>query len=447
MNIYIAGAGQVGFHLAQLLSQETHDVTVIDSDPDKLEQVDHTLDVSTVLGNAASIMVLQEAQAGAAELFVAATGSDATNLIAAAAAKGLGAGGAVARVQHAPYIESGILYEKVMDIDYVLSPEALVALEIANYIETPGLVAAEDFTNGRVQMRQVRALQSPTVDGRTLKDVFPPGSGVLLAVISRGNDVLIPHGDTIVEPGDLVALVGEREKMAAAQQAFQPAAAKLRNVFVMGGGTIGMRLAQALEKLPVSVKVFDRNLVRCHELAAQLKKAKVVHRDVTSRAELGQERVASADVFVATTRDDERNIVASVLAKEMGAAQTISVVHQPDFASLVQKLGIDHAVAPRASFANRILKVVHQARGACLAILGEGQAEILEFTVNGNAPVLGHRLKDVRGKFPRRALVATIQRNDQVIVASGDDEILAGDSVVVIAAADAVEATQKLFGR
>ncbi len=447
MNIFIAGGGRVGFHLAQLLSTENHDVTVIESDPNQLEQVDYALDASTVLGDAISIMLLKEVSVDAADLFVAATGSDEINLIAAAAAKGLGAKQVVARVHNMRYVESGILYEQVLAIDFVLSPEALTALEIANYIETPGIVAAEDFGRGMVQMRQMRVVKSPTVGGKTLKDVCPPGSGVLLGMISRNKTIVIPHGDTIIDAGDVVTLIGRREQMAEVQKLFKAAESKPRNVVIMGGSSIGLYLAQALEKRQRSVKLFDRNPARSKQLAATLKKTKVVCRDVTSRVALGQEHVETADVFVATTRDDARNIIASVLAKEMGASQTITVVHQPDFAPLVQKLGIDHAVTPRASLANRILKLVRQEKVSSLAVLEEGQVEILEFSVNGNTPIVGKRLKDVQSKFPRQALVATIQRGDQVIVPSGDDEILAGDTVVLIATAESVEAAQKLFLR
>ena len=447
MNIVIAGGGRVGFHAARLLSVDGHDVTVIESDPNKLEQIDYALDVSTVLGNAASAMLLQDIGVNRAQLFVAATGSDQTNLIAAAAAKGLGAKEVMARVRNVLFLESSILYESILGIDYILSPDALAALEIANYIETPGTVASQDFGRGLVQMRQMRVVKSPTIDGRTLKDVCPPGSGVLLGVISRGDQILIPHGDTIVEPGDVVTLVGRRDEMGAVQKLFKGAEPEPQSVVIMGGGDMGLHLAQALENRQRSVKLFDHNLNRCKKLAALLKKTKVVCRDVTSRTTLDQEHVERADVFVATTRDDERNIVASVLAKEVGASQTIAVVHQPDFAPLVQKLGIDHAVTPRASLAARILKLVRKEKVSSMAILEEGQVEILEFVVNGDTPIVGKRLKEVRAKFPQQSLVATIQRGNEVIVPSGEDQIQAGDSVVLIAQAEAVDAAQKLFLR
>ncbi len=447
MNVCIAGGGRVGFHVAKILSAEGHDVTVIESDANELEKVDHALDVRTVLGDAASVMLLRGIGIARTQLFVAATGSDEINLIAAAAAKQLGTKQVLARVHAALYIESSILYEQILGIDYVLSPEALTALAIANYIESPGIVAAEDFARGMVQMRHIRVTKSPTTNGKTLKDVFPTGSGVLLGMISRNGNILIPHGDAVVAPGDIVTVVGQREKMAEVQQLFKGTEPESRNITIMGGGSLALHLAQALEKGDRSVKLFEHNIERCTELATLLVKTKVVCQDATSRTALDQEGVETTDVFVATTRDDERNIMASVLAKEMGAAQTITVIHQPDFAPLVHKLGIDHAVTPRACLANSILKLIRQERMTSLAILEEGQVEILEFCVDSDTPIIGNRLIDVRTKFPLGALVAMIQRADKVFVPSGEDEILAGDTIVLIATADSAASARKLFLR
>ncbi len=446
MNIFIAGGGRVGFHLARILSSENHDVTVIERDPTRVEHVDNSLDVSTVTGNASSVMLLRDLGVGNADLFVSAAGSDEVNLVAAATAKGLGAKRVVARVDRPVYVESNILYESILGLDYLLSPNALTAVEIAKYIDNPGIVAMEDFGRGLIQMRQVRVAKTPG-QGRkkTLKNICPPGTGVLVGVVSRNGDITIPHGDATIEQGDLITLIGHRERMAPVLQRFQGTDPKPRNVFIMGAGSIGLHLAQTLENRLRSVTLLEINLKRCNDAAALLKRTNVVCQDGTSRLALEEEQIAKADVFVSTTNDDERNIMASVLAKELGAGQTVAVVHQPDFAPLVAKLGIDHAVTPRACIANRILTMVHQERVSSLAVLEEGSVEILEFAVRGAAPVIGKRLKDIQPKFPQGALVAAILRGDTVLVPGGDDEILAGDDVVVIAAADSLDAVQKLF--
>ncbi len=445
MNIFVAGGGRVGFHLARLLSIENHDVTVIEQGAGPFEQVDFALDVRTILGNAASVLLQQETGVADADLFVSMTGADEINLIAAATAKGLGAKQVVARVDDLVYIESNILYETILGIDYILSPNALSALEIAKSIESPGMVAAEEFARGLVQVRQLRVSQSPTTNGKTLQDVLPPGSGVLLGLITRKGVADIPHGDSVVEPGDLVTLIGRRDAMPHVQSLFQGTEQNLKNVVIMGGGQIGMHLAQVLETRRRSVKLFDLDMNRCNLLAGKLHKTKIVCRDATARGALDQENVESADVFVATTNDDERNIMASVLAKEVGVGHAIAVVHQPDFAPLALKLGIDHAVTPRACVANRVLRLVHQRSVTSLAVLEEGEVEVLEVAVTSDAPVLGRTLKDLRNKFPRGALVAAILRDDDVIVPSGDDQVQAGDSLVVIATPDSLDPVVGLF--
>lgn len=442
MNIFIAGGGRVGFHLARLLSAENHDITVIESDQNQVDHIDYSLDVSTVAGHAEDVLLLKSLEVGAADLYLSVTGDDEINLISATTAKGLGAQQVVARVHNRVYLESDILYETIMGIDYVLSPEALTSHEIVTYIENPGMVTMESFGRGLVEMRQIRVAKSPLKPNETLRDMTLP-SGVLLGVISRNGRVEIPHGDSTLEEHDLVTLIGRKERMDETQALFQGVEVNYDKVVIMGGSAIGLHLAQVLENHGRSVKLFEWNMARCKELATVLKKTKVVCRDATSRLALEQEHVDGADIFVSATRDDERNIMASILAKEVGVKETLAVVHQPDFAPLVAKLGIDHAVTPRACIANRILKLVNQKRVSSLAVLEEGQIEILEFKVSGDSPLLGKALVDIG--FPSNCLVASILRDENVIVPRGDDEIHGGDSIVVIAAAESLDSVQKLF--
>ncbi|MGI6461243.1 MAG: Trk system potassium transporter TrkA [Candidatus Hydrogenedentales bacterium] len=448
MDICIAGGGRVGFHLARLLAIENHDVTVIERDPVRAEQVDFALDVRTITGNASSMLVQKEAGVEDADVFVAATGADEVNLIAAATAKGLQAKTVVARVEDPEYLESTILFESVLGIDYLLSPDALSALEIGRYVEKPGIVASETFGRGVVQLQQLRVTKSPTTGGKLLRDVDLP-AGVLLGVISRKGATLIPHGDSIVEAGDLITLIGRPEQVESVKTLFHGAEPRLDRIVIMGGDHIGLHLAQILERGKYFVKLMDWNAEKCTELATKLNRATVICRNGASRAELEEEHIEDADVFVATTDDDEVNIMAGVLAKEIGATRAIAVVHEPDFASLVAKLGIDHVVTPRACLANRVLKLVHQDALQSIAVLEEGQVEIVEFAVDGEAPIIGKTLQEVFD--PRRgyrgALVGAIIRGEDVIVPRGSDKIQAGDSIIMIAAPDALDGALKLFIR
>jgi len=442
MNIFVAGGGRVGYHLARLLSLEHHDVTVIEREVGRVEQIDYALDVATVKGNAASVLVQQEAGVDAADLFVSVTGDDEVNFIAAATAKGLGAKKVVARVDNPVYIEDSPLYETILGIDYILSPDALTALDIVRYIESPGLLASEDFGRGKVQVRQFRADKTPLRNGQTLKDLKLP-EGVLLGVISRDGKAMVPQGDATVRIGDLVTFVGMRESIEKARMQFQDRSERMEKVIIMGGQSIGLHLAQTLENRNIGVKLFDWDLQRCRHLAAKLKKTKVVCRDATTRVSLEQEHVAGADLFVATTSEDDRNLMASVLAKEVGAHRAVAVVHQPDFAALVSKLGIDDAVTPRACIANRILRLAHSESKLSLAVMQEGDVEIMEYAVEAGAKLTEDPLKDLR--IPKETLVAAILRGDDVTIPRGDDQIQAGDSVVIILKPEKIDAVQKML--
>ena len=446
MHIVIAGGGRVGFHLARLLSSEHKDVTVIESDQGRLDEIDYALDVSTVKGDGSSVMLLQQVGVSDADLFVASMGVDETNLISAATAKGLGAKKVVARVDNPMYIESHILYETVLGLDFILSPDALAALEIAHYVENPGVISSEEFAHGLVQMRQIRVTHSPTRGGKTLRDVLPSGSGVLLGVINHDGKSIIPHGDTQVSNGDFITLIGHKERLGEVHALFREQTDKPRKVAIMGGSKIGFILAQALEGRVKTTKLFERNEERAQRLAEQLHTTKVVYRDAVSRESLEQEHISGFDVYVAATGDDERNIIGSVMAKEVGVEDVVAVVHQPDFAPLVQRLGIDLAVTPRTSIANRIIRLVHQKEVTSMAVIGEGQIEVVEITLSDNAQVVGARLRDLEIK-PGHALVAAIMREKQVVVPGGEDKLHAGDHVVVIATAASRESVQKLFKR
>lgn len=443
MKIFIAGGGRVGYHLARLLSGERQEVTVIETDPNRLEEIDYALDAGTVQGDGSSIMLLQSLGMQEADLFVASMGNDETNLIAAAAAKGLGARQVVARVDNPIYIESQMLYENILGVDFILSPDALAALEIAFYIENGGVIAEEAFAQGLVQMRQIRVSRTPTTDDKTLKDVIQPGTGVLVGVINRRGTTFIPHGDSRVEVGDYATLIGHREKLADVQRLFSEGDAKPQKVAIMGGGKIGMLLAHAIEDSVKMVKIFERRADRSTFLSEKLEKTRVVCRDALSRATLEQEHIDGFDVFVAGTGDDERNILAGVLAKEVGVRDVVAVVHQPDFAPLVSRLSIDLAVTPRTSIANRIIRLLHQREVTSLAVIGEGQVEVVEYTVHERSSVLGKQLRDL--KMPRGLLVAVIMRDKRVIVPGGNDEFHAGDHVIVIAQSKSLDAARKLF--
>lgn len=445
MNIIIAGGGRVGCHLARILGADRQNITIIESNAEHMEQVNHSLDVNTVFGDGSSALKLQSMGVGAADLFVASMGNNEMNLIAAASAKGLGAKQVVARVDNPMYIDSNILYESILGIDYILSPDALAALEIANYIENPGILASEEFGRGLIRMKQVRVSKTLPVEGYSLREIMPPKTGVLVGIVNHKGESIIPRGDTLIRTGDVVTLIGHRDGLSGVQRLFREDRPKIQRVAIMGGSTIGFRLAAALETQVSAVKIFERRKDRCTMLSERLKRAKVICRDATSRIALEQEHINQFDVFVAATRDDERNIMASVLAKEVGAKMVATIVYQPDFAPLVERLGIDLAITPHASISSRILRLAYQGRLTSLSIIGEGRIEVVEIEIGPKSSVLGRKISEYSAKFPRNALIAAILRGQQVIVPSGEDDLREEDSVVVIAFTEAVETARRML--
>lgn len=441
MDIYIAGGGRVGFHLARLLSSEKHSVTVLERDAARAREIDSVLDAQVLEGDASSALTLQETGAPNADLFVSMTGDDEVNLIAAAIAKGLGAKQTVARVEKTEYIEGSMLYEASLGIDFLLSPDALTALEIAEYIQSPGMLAAEQFGRGRVKMRQMRVNRLPA-RSVVLKDLRLP-QGVLVALIRRASHSFIPHGESRVEKGDVLVVIGEPSAVDEVQKTFAGTEPKPQKIAIMGGGEVGFHLSHLLEHQHEWVKIFEMSESRCKELAGKLARAEVLQADATKKSVLEEEFIGEADVFVATTDDDERNIMASLLAREVGAGMAICVVHQPDFAELVQKLGIDYTVTPRACVANRIMRLVHQKQFSSLAILEESGIELVEFFIKEDSSVANVPLEEIR--FPGGALVAAILRGKEVIVPRGSDRLQPGDSVIVVTSPETHNELLKLF--
>ncbi len=447
MNIFIMGGGRVGSHIAHLLSEEEYDITVIERNVKDYERLDLFLNARIVLGDGTSAVLLQSLDVEEADLFIACTGNDESNLIAASAAKGLGARQVLARVEKYVYVEESVLYEGFLNVDYILSPDALVAQEIVNYIIYPGVLAAEDFAKSHIQLRKVQVTNDAPACGKTLREMLPPGSGVLVGLVEREEKTYIPNGEHTIKPGDKVTLIGKRDKMHDTLQTFQGKEPRMQHVVIMGGGSIGRRIAQSLEGKVEAVKLFELQPEKALRIAAGFKKRniEVIQQDATSRANLKEQHIDNFDLFISTTEDDERNIIAAVVAHELKVPMSAVVVHHPDFVPLVRKLGIDMAVTPRNALANSVLKILRQQSVITSSILREGDVEVLEIALAISSPVVGKKLSELKGLLPRDVLIATVARGEDAFVPGGNDTIEKDDSLVVIAMASSITQVQRLF--
>ncbi len=444
MRIVVLGAGTVGTSIANRLCREGQSVTVVDHDPDHARRVNDELDVRVVTGSAAQSSVLFQAEVLGADLCLAVTGDDEVNLIAASMAKAMGARRTIARV-YAPVFRdlSTFDYQRHFKIDRLLSMEHLSAMELAREIRHPGAVAVENFARGELEMQELVVGDKASAVGVALKELDMP-SGVRVGSIFRNAEMTIAGAEDRVAVDDRITLIGTRENIDDVRDLFQKEPPSKQSVVIAGGGETGYHLARVLEGRRFSVLLMEKSRQRCDFLAAHLKYATVVNADAQRRANLEEERVGRADVFVACTGDDEDSIMACVEARELGAKTIMSIVSRPDYANVVEKLGIDHAVSPRKVIARQVLGFLNT--GAVLSrtpLAADAGIEILEIEVVAGVPVTECVLAEL--ELPPKCLIGAIMRENYVMVPGADDRCSPGDTVVVLVENSAVPQTLKMF--
>ncbi len=444
MRIVVLGAGTVGTSIAESLCGQKHSVTLVDNNPAHTRRANDELDVRVVTGSAAQSSVLFQAGVLEADLCLAATGSDEVNLIAASIAKSMGTRRTVARV-YAPVFRdlSTFDYQRHFQIDRLLSMEHLSAMELAREIRHPGAVAVENFARGELEMQELLVAAGTSAEGVALKDMRLR-AGVRIGSISRNGKMTIAQADDQLAAGDRITLIGTREDIDDVRKLFQTEPRPKQGVVIAGGGETGYHLARVLQGRRFAVLLMEKDLQRCEFLAAHLKHVTVVNADAQRRASLEEERVGCADVFVAATGEDEDSIMACVEARELGAKTIMSIVSRPDYANVVGKLGIDHAVSPRKVIARQVLGFLNIGPVISRTPLAAGAGiEILEIEVLDGAPATEHVLANV--DLPPECLIGAVIRDNYVMVPGADDRFLAGDTVVALVETSAVEQTLMMF--
>jgi len=429
MNIFIMGAGQVGTHLAHFLTEEGHDITLIELDPDRVKEIDDQLDVRLVTGSGTSSILLRELQIEAADLFVATSGHDEANLVAASLAKKLGAKKTVARINQHAYYQDAMELATAFHVDRILSPQELTARQAVSFLEHPGIVTLDDFAGGLVHAFSFQMDESQWLDAPISKLALPEHT--LVGLINRGDESLIPRGDDQLRRGDFVTFIGKSHKVQAFEDLLKKKVARPHTVTIAGASSVGLFIAQKLEKHRFTVILVERDITRCEEASRLLARAEVINADATSMDALKRDRLDTSSVFIAATDKDDRNILAALLAKELGIPHCMAVVRQPDFSVLTSRLGVDHTLIPRVIFGAHILDMTLSQECLARSVLKREQAEILEFVVREGARVSGQMLSSAG--FPRGSLMAAIVRKDKVFIPIGKDVIMPRDRVVMIA--------------
>ncbi|QEG34916.1 Trk system potassium transporter TrkA [Bythopirellula goksoeyrii] len=444
MRIVVLGAGTVGRSIASLLCLHRHSVTVIDTNPERIRHINENFDVRGITGSAAQSSILFQAGVGSADLCLAVTGIDEVNIVSASMAKAMGANRAVARV-YAPVFRdlSTFDYRRHFGIDRLLSLEHLTALELARGIRHPGSVVVESLARGELEVHEVMVSKEKKGVGKALKDL-ELSKNVRIGSISRDGKTWIAGAEDIIQVGDRLTIIGTRNEIDDVKTMFCSDAGSKQRVVIAGGGETGYHLAYVLEGGHHNVVLIELDRERCDFLASHLKQTTVVNRDATRRAILEEERVSTSDVFVACTGDDEDNIMASVEARDIGAKTIMALVGRPDYAHVVGKLGIDHAVSPREVVAKQVLGFLTNGPIVSKTPLSEGSnLSVLEIDVKEASPATERVLANLG--LPPQTLVAAVIREGFASVPGGDYQFATGDTVIALVADEMIELIEKVF--
>ncbi len=444
MNIVICGSGEVGRHAAHVLSADGAAITMIDSDPAKLAELDETMDVRSLQGNGTQADVQTEAGCEHADVFIAATNIDEINLLSAAVASALGATRTIARVHHSAFYEQrGLDYDTALGIDHLVCPEHATALAIAQTLRAPGALAVERFARGQVEMQQLSISAKAPAVGKPLVALDLP-TRARIASIERGDSAFIPDGETQIHADDVVTLVADADDFAQACKLLHPDSARRKRVVILGGTSMGVWLCRALRSQRFAVRLIEEDPQRAEELATKLDWVTVLRLDPTDVAALAAERIDQADALVALTPDDEHNVLAAALGKTLGAKMVVAVQHRLTYAHLLEHVGIDMAFSPRVTAVEEIKELINEQPFRHLATLAHGIAEVFELRVPKN----GDDLVDMplrQLQLPGKTIVAALQRDGLAHVPGADDEIKAGDKLVVIGPEGADKQLKRMF--
>ena len=435
MKILILGAGQVGTSVAYNLASEANDITVVDTRPDILRDLQDRLDLRTVVGHGSLPTVLAQAGAEDADMIIAVTNSDETNMIACQVAYTLyHTPTKIARVRAAEYLGTPRLFHQdALPIDVLISPEQLVMEYIQRLIEHPGSLQVLDFANGRVQLVAVKAYYGGKLVGNELRALTEhmPGIETRVAAIFRRGAPIMPEGHTVIEPDDEVFFIAAKKHIRAVTSELRKLDKPYKRIMLAGGGNIGKRLALAMER-DYQVKIIEHNKRRSRELAEVLDRAIVLQGDAADGDLLIEENIESTDVFCALTNDDEANILSAMLAKRLGARKVMSLINRPSYVDLVESGTIDIAISPQQVTIGALL--THVRRGDVVAVhsLRRGAAEAIEAVAHGDArtsKVVGRRIDEI--KLPPGTTIGAVVRGDDVIIAHHDTVIEAEDHVIL----------------
>jgi len=450
MKIIILGAGQVGGTIAENLASEANDITVVDHDGERLRQLQDRLDIRTIQGKGSYPNILKQSGAEDADMLIAVTNSDEVNMVACQVAHTLfRTPTKISRVRAIPYLsKKGLFGTEAFPIDVLISPEQVVTNHITRLIEYPGALQVTDFSKGLVRLVAIRASKGGPLVGHELAYLrqHMPNIDTRVAAIFRKNSPITPEGTTIIEDGDEVFFIAATNHIRSVMSELQPLEKPYKRIMIAGGGNIGHRLAEKLESKH-QVKLVEHNTSRCIELSEALNKTIVLQGNAANKELLLEENIEDTDVFIAVTNDDEANIMASMLAKRLGARKVMTLINNPDYVDLIQGREIDVAISPQQTTIGSLLTHVRRGDVVNVHSLRRGAAEAIEAIAHGDhksSKVVGRRLDEI--PLPQGTTIGAIVRHNEVLIAHDHIRVQPDDHVILfLVDKSRIKEVEKLF--
>jgi len=447
LKIVIVGAGEVGFHIANRLALENKNVVVIDKNPEALQRVSDNIDAQVINDSGSSPVALTEAGIKQAEILLAVTDSDETNLVACLVADIISpTTKKLARIRSADFDTFHDTFsEYAPHIDTIINPEIEVVKTIDKFMSVSGAIDFGEFADGLVKLVGIRLDKKTDLTGTRLSDlpVKIGGQKLLVASIIRDEKMIIPRGTDKLMVNDIVYFASDQHKLPKILAAFDKQADPVKRALIIGGGRIGLRLARMLDEKSIYTKLIEKDPNRCAKLAERLNKVVVLHGDGSDQDLLNEENIRDMDVVITLTNDEETNILASLLAKRFGAKKTITRISKFSYLPLMSTIGLDQIVSPRLSSINTILHHVRKGKVLSAISIKGDQAEVLEAVALETSDIVGKPLKKI--SFPKGALVTSIIRNGEVIIPAGESVIEPNDKIIIFAKRQDISKIEKIL--
>ncbi|MEZ4864645.1 MAG: Trk system potassium transporter TrkA [Caldilineaceae bacterium] len=447
MRILIIGAGDVGFQLGKRLTQANHDITVIETDPERVKRAREQLDALVVEGTGSSLQTLQAAQVHRVDVIAAVTDNDETNLIACRLAKRLGVASTIARVRNPEYTAEDFIFSpEELGVDHIIHPEREAADAIIRLVRQSSASYALEFEGGKIQLLGLHVEAGSSLLYTPLTELghkhnHPP---LRIVAVNRNHETIIPKGSDRLFPGDQVFVVCNPDYAATFKSLAGRVDKPMANAMIMGGGLVGRFVAAGLEH-ESNIKLIECNRQRSEQLADRLSRTLVLHGDGTDMDLLQSEDLDRMDAFVAVTGDDEKNIIATLLARHARVPRTITLVNRVNYLPIMPKIGLDAVVSKQLLTVNAVQHFIQHQQVAAVASLPGIEAQLIEYIAKDGCKITRKRLKDIR--FPQNAIVGAILHDDHMVVPNGSTQIRAGDRTVIFALPQAVDELDCLFGR